>query len=191
MIYLLFGKSGVGKTTIYKRLVEDEDLDLTPIITCTTRPPREGEVNEIDYYFISEEEFKSLEDAGELMESTSYTVANGETWYYGTLLKDFTDDKDKIVIVNPDGIKAITEKCKEYDIKTTAILLTSQDSKRKDRLMKRGDSEDEIKRRIKADNKDFVAVDKYAHHKVDTTRLSIDLSTNKVKKIIERERAYK
>lgn len=188
MIYILFGKSGVGKTTVFKSLVEDEELGLTPIITCTTRPPREGEVNEVDYYFISKEEFMDLKESGELMESTSYTVANGDTWYYGSLFKDFTDQKDKIIIANPDGVKAITEKCRKYDIPTSAILIKTDDNRRMLRLQRRGDDIEEIRRRMVTDEKDFADAKRYANHKVDNSRISIDLTINKIKRIIERER---
>lgn len=188
MIYLLYGKSGVGKTTIFKKLIEDEDLGLTPIVTCTTRPMREGEVNEVDYFFISEEEFKELQENKQFLETSSYEVANGQTWYYGSLLKDFKSTKDKIIIVNPDGIKSITEECTKRKIPYATILLESSDSKRKERLSKRGDDEKEIKRRFKADKKDFAEVNRYAHHKVDTTRMSVDQATNKIARIIERER---
>ena len=186
MIYLLFGKSGVGKTTIYKRLVEDEELGLTPIVTCTTRPPREGEINEVDYYFISEEEFHDLETSGELMESTSYQVANGETWYYGSLFKDFMDNKDRIIIVNPHGIRTILEKCFRCGIKTKTILIKANNKVRLSRLLQRGDNVDEVKRRMKADNKDFFLVNELANRKVNTSKISIEEATNRVKRIIQK-----
>ena len=188
MIYLIFGKSGSGKTTLVKKLIEDENLGLKPIITCTTRPPREGEINEVDYYFVSEEEFHDLKETDELMEYSSYEVANGETWYYGSLFKDFMDNNDKIIVVNPDGIKSILDNCRRRGIPTSTILLTAIDSKRMTRLLKRGDDKKEIERRVKADNKDFKDARRYANHKIDTTRSSADQIYNKVKKIIERER---
>lgn len=185
---MIFGKSGAGKTTLLKQLIEDENLGLTPIVTCTTRPPREGEINEVDYYFISEEEFHELKDTGELMEYSSYEVANGETWYYGSLFKDFIDNKDKIIIVNPNGIKSILNQCKKRGIPTSTILVIASDSKRTERLLKRGDDEKEIARRFKADNKDFADAKRYANHKIDTSRMSSEQTFNKVKRIIERER---
>jgi guanylate kinase len=185
---MIFGKSGTGKTTLLKQLIEDEDLGLTPIVTCTTRPPRTGEVNEVDYYFISEEEFNELKETGELMEYSSYEVANGETWYYGSLFKDFIDNKDRIIVVNPDGIKSILDNCKRRSIPTSTFLISASDSKRTERLLKRGDDKNEITRRIKADNKDFADAKRYANHKIDTTRTSANQTYNKVKKIIERER---
>ena len=187
MIYLLFGKSGVGKTTIYKRLIEDDELGLTPIVTCTTRPPRPGEVNEVDYYFISEEEFHELESTGELMESTSYQVANGDTWYYGSLFKDFMDDKDRLIIVNPHGIRAIIRKCISYNIPTKAILLTASRRTRLQRLSVRGDDIAEVKRRMQADDKDFFLVNELANRRINTSRLSIDEVVKKIKKTIKKE----
>lgn len=188
MIYLLFGKSGVGKTTIYKKLVEDEELGLTPIVTCTTRPPREGEVNEVDYYFISEEEFHDLEMMSELMESTSYKVANGETWYYGSLFKDFMDHKDRIIIVNPQGIRTILDKCFKYGIKTKTILIKANNKVRLSRLLQRGDDIEEVKRRMKADNRDFFLIGELVNNTINTSRISIDEAVNKIKKIIQKER---
>lgn len=189
MIYIIFGKSGTGKNTLFKSLVNDESLELTPIVTCTTRPPRDGETNEVDYYFISEEEFNDLKDNGKFLETTSYTLVNGDIWYYGTLLKDFEDvTKDKIIIVNPNGLKVILDECRKRKIPTNVILLHCTESKRLQRLLRRGDDKKEIARRKVADDKDFAGTRMYAHHRIDVTRNSEEQIYTKVKRIIERER---
>lgn len=188
MIYILFGKSGVGKSTLYKKLINDEELDLTPILTYTTRPPRQGEIDGIDYHFLTENEFHCLEEEGELLESHSYTVANGDIWYYGIAKKDFANDKEKIIIADPHNIKAIINECRKHKYKVSSFLIEVGEFVRKERLSKRGDNDKEIRRRMKADDKDFAPIEKYAHHRIDTTRTSIDTTITKIKRIIERER---
>lgn len=72
------GCSGVGKGTIMKRLRElDDKVKLS--ISCTTRAPREGETNGVEYYFISEDEFKKLIEQDGFLEYASYCDN-----YYGT-----------------------------------------------------------------------------------------------------------
>ena len=58
-IIALYGMSGAGKDTILNKIIEDygEELNLNPIVSCTTRPPREGEVDGVAYHFLSNENF--------------------------------------------------------------------------------------------------------------------------------------
>jgi len=76
---ILSAPSGAGKTTIVKHLLA-EDLGLAFSVSATTRPPRNGEVNGRDYYFISVDEFKGNIAAGEFVEWEE--VYPGR--YYGT-----------------------------------------------------------------------------------------------------------
>ena len=72
------GYSGVGKGTIMKRLRElDDNIKLS--VSCTTRAPREGETNGVEYYFISKDEFKRLIEQDGFLEYASYCDN-----YYGT-----------------------------------------------------------------------------------------------------------
>ena len=56
ILLVLSGPSGVGKTTVAQRLLSRND-NLARVVTCTTRAPREGEVNGVDYHFLGEVEF--------------------------------------------------------------------------------------------------------------------------------------
>ncbi|MDQ3674379.1 MAG: guanylate kinase [Gemmatimonadota bacterium] len=76
---ILSSPSGGGKTTIAKRLLEVRD-DIGYSVSCTTRPPREGEVEGEDYYFRTREEFERGRRAGEFAES-----AEVHGHLYGTL----------------------------------------------------------------------------------------------------------
>ena len=78
-LIILSGPSGVGKGTVRERLFEDEDLHLAYSISMTTRQPRPGEVHGVDYFFVTEEEFKTNIAQQGLIEWAQF-VGN----YYGT-----------------------------------------------------------------------------------------------------------
>ncbi|HIT59711.1 MAG TPA: guanylate kinase [Candidatus Fimousia stercorigallinarum] len=76
-LIVISGFSGAGKGTVAKRLVKDYGYSLS--VSATTREPREGEVDGVDYYFKSEADFKNLIDYNGFIEYARY-VDN----YYGT-----------------------------------------------------------------------------------------------------------
>ncbi len=79
VLLLLSGPAGAGKSTILRSAVEaDEGLRFS--VSCTTRPPREGETDGVDYHFLSEEDFAAKVEAGEFLEH-----AGVHKWRYGTL----------------------------------------------------------------------------------------------------------
>ena len=57
LLIIISGPSGVGKGTVRKRIMEDESLDLSYSVSMTTRLPRNKEVDGVDYFFVSNEEF--------------------------------------------------------------------------------------------------------------------------------------
>jgi guanylate kinase len=67
LVLVLSSPSGAGKTTLARRLLES-DPSIRMSVSVTTRPPRPGEVDGVDYWFIDEEEFCRRRDAGELLE---------------------------------------------------------------------------------------------------------------------------
>ena len=68
LLLVISSPSGAGKTTLSRRLL-DRDPNITMSVSVTTRPPRPGEVDGRDYYFISKARFEAMRDAGELLES--------------------------------------------------------------------------------------------------------------------------
>ena len=185
MIFILFGQSGTGKTTVLQDVIKFKKYNLTPIVTYTTRPPREDEVDGKDYHFIDKDTFLDMSVQGKFLETSKYTVSGGEIWYYGSLKSDFTSDGDKIVIVNPEGLRSILRSCRTNNILTTTIYLYCQETVRLKRLEKRGDSYSEIKRRMEADKKDFKdSVVRLANHKINTSRLTFKQVSTKVGNII-------
>ena len=155
MLIGICGKSGTGKSSIVKEM---QKLGYKKVITDTTRPPRVGEENGVDYYFDTNEEFDEILNDGNFIEVTSYTVANGELWRYGTSRVQLQEaGENAVIILNPDGVKAFREQV----IPITIVYVESNEDIILRRLKLRGDSVDEIERRMKADNEDFADISEY------------------------------
>ena len=82
-IVLFMGASSSGKDTIMRKLIKENLFDLYPIVMHTTRPKRTREVNGRDYYFVTEEEMKQLEEENKIIESRTYQTVYGP-WHYFT-----------------------------------------------------------------------------------------------------------
>lgn len=85
ILLVLSGPAGSGKTTILRTAVE-RDANVQFSVSCTTRPPREGEVDGVDYRFLDDDEFAAKVDAGEFLEH-----AGVHKWRYGTLRSSVVD----------------------------------------------------------------------------------------------------
>lgn len=91
-IFCLMGKSSTGKDTIYKRLLEDPDLELKRMVPYTTRPIREGEQEGVEYHFTDEKTLKRLEEEGRIVELRAYDTIYG-VWKYFTVCEEAMDLK--------------------------------------------------------------------------------------------------
>lgn len=150
---LLLGKTASGKDTILNEIVKQ---GYKKLVTYTTRPMRPGEAEGINYHYISKEEFLLKEHKGFFAETTSYNVATGETWYYGSALEDF--NRDKVMIVNPDGVKRVSQ---IKSLNPVVFYIQADEEVIRKRLLKRGDNKVESERRIAADDRDFFGIEKY------------------------------
>ena len=155
------GSSGVGKDHLTKILINKYGYE--KLVTYTTRPMREKEVNGVDYHFISQEMFDQLCAGDFFAETTSYKVANGEVWQYGTAKRDIIDDK--IVILNPSGLKELK---KDKSLNIVAVRLFASYGEIWNRIRERGDDPEETARRIEADQKDFEDIDEYIDFAIRT-----------------------
>ena len=88
LLIVISGPSGVGKDTLIKRLLE-LDRNLRYSVSCTTRAPRPGEQDGVDYSFVSRERFQHLIDEGAFLEHATY---NGNQ--YGTLAERVMRERD-------------------------------------------------------------------------------------------------
>ena len=99
------GKSGTGKNTIYKKILEKTDL--SKLIPYTTRPIRENEIDKVDYNFVSEKEKDSLLKEGKVLEIRNYDTVFG-IWSYFTVNDDlWKKNNDQIIIGTLDTLSLI------------------------------------------------------------------------------------
>lgn len=143
---VILGESGSGKTTIANELSK---RDIPQIITYTTRPMRDGEVDGKDYHFISEEEFIELNKDGFFAETATYN-----NWHYGSAKEDY-DDNLKSVILTPHGLRQV--KKNGLDIVSFYIKVPRRD--RLIRMLRRGDNIEECYRRNLSDVGQFDGIE--------------------------------
>ncbi|MCS6771898.1 MAG: guanylate kinase [Kiritimatiellae bacterium] len=105
LLLVVSAPSGGGKTTLCERLLAEFD-QMIYSVSCTTRPPREGEVDGVDYYFISEAEFEKRVRAGEFLE---HAIVHGHR--YGTLRRfierGFATGRDVLMDIDVQGAAQI------------------------------------------------------------------------------------
>jgi len=82
-IFVIIGKSATGKDTVYKKLLEDRELNLKTCITYTTRPIRDSETNGVEYFFVDEEVLNKFQKENKIIEHRSYNTMHG-VWHYFT-----------------------------------------------------------------------------------------------------------
>lgn len=151
-IVALFGEAGSGKDYIQKKIMETDfgKENLSEIISCTTRPPREGEIDGVHYHFIpTAAEFFNGYNMSRWME-----FANFRNWWYGTSTDHLDKNKINIGVFNIEGIKQILQ---DEEIDCLPIRIICYDKIRLFRQLNRESSPDcmEIARRFLADSKDF------------------------------------
>lgn len=106
LVLTLTGQSCAGKSTLERKLCATGHFG--NVVSTTTRPMREGEVNGIHYWFVSKDEFQAMESSGELLESV---VFNGNQ-YGGSksaFEKVFAQGKSVIIVAEPHGVQQINE----------------------------------------------------------------------------------
>ena len=143
ILFLLSGPAGSGKSTLLKRALEEFD-NLKFSISCTTRTPREGEVNGKEYHFLNQDEFTSKVKNDEFLEH-----AIVHKWNYGTLkssVKDALESGiDIIMDIDVQGAQQVRE-CQDSVISNALvdIFITTKDvSELESRLQGRGSEDDE------------------------------------------------
>ncbi len=144
IIFVISGPSGSGKTSVVRRVLQEEK-GLVFSVSHTTRPPRPGEVDGRDYYFISEEQFREMVERGEFIE---WACVYGR--YYGTSRRELEQKRkshDVLLDIDVQGAESIK---KLFPDSVRIFLLPPSFQELERRLRQRGDtSEEEIRRRLK------------------------------------------
>ena len=148
-IFVLLGESGCGKDTIAREILNN---NLSRVVTTTTRQIRENESEGVDYYFISEDEFKLKIENDEFIEFNKF-----KTWYYGltkqSLLSNSHDNL--LIILNPKGLYSLIDYGTHNNIQVVPIYIYCNERLRLIRTLQRNDNVDEVLRRVYADREDF------------------------------------
>ena len=156
-ILALFGKSASGKDTIQKWITDNFPYITNKIVSCTTRPPRSGEQDGINYFFLSDEEFAKKVLDGSMLEATSF-----REWFYGTALDQLDPEKINIGVFNISGIECLHTDTR-LDIEP--VWIHASDKTRLMRSLQREDNPDcnEICRRFQTDKRDFDEMDDFEY----------------------------
>lgn len=144
---VLMGESASGKSSIEKYLVDVYEYN--KIVSYTTRQPREGEVDGVDYHFITIKQFKSLKEQGFFAETAVYN-----NWYYGTAKEDCTDDK--VAVLTPHGLRQVS---KIDGINVTSFYINVPRRDRLIKILQRGDDIEEAYRRSLSDVGQFDGIE--------------------------------
>lgn len=140
LLIVLSGPSGVGKGTVRKELFSQPDTNYEYSISMTTRSPREGEVDKVDYFFKTRSEFEELIEQGKLLEYAEF-VGN----YYGTPL-DYVNmmrdaGRDVFLEIEVQGAAQVRSKVPDG---LFIFLAPPSLSELEDRLVGRGTETDEV-----------------------------------------------
>jgi guanylate kinase len=143
-MFVISAPSGAGKTTLCNRIIRKVP-DLRQSVSFTTRQPRRGEVNDSDYTFISEPEFKSMIGEGDFVE---WAVVHGN--YYGTSRRRLEDimeaGSDVLLDIDIQGARQIRD---SYSGGAYVFILPPSMDVLRDRLEKRGsNARDDMERRL-------------------------------------------
>lgn len=156
LIIVISAPSGAGKTTLTKRLLQISSFAYS--VSFTTRPPRKNEIEGVDYYFISNEEFQKMVEEGKFVE---WARVHGQL--YGTSI-DLLDNaiktrKDVVLEVDVKGGIEIKEK---YPKAVLIFLLPPSWQELEKRLNKRNtEAEERIRERIKQAKKEIAYAPSY------------------------------
>jgi guanylate kinase len=162
-VLVVTGPSGVGKGTLINGLLERMP-DLRLSISATTRPPREGEVDGRDYYFLSEEEFDERVRRGDFVEHAVYAGNR-----YGTLREELERPARGIVLeIDLQGARQVREALPEA---TQVFIAPPSLEELRSRLERRGsDSPEQIQERLALAPRELAAREEFAKVVVNDDR---------------------
>lgn len=145
---ILVGPGASGKDFMRKRL---EERGMTYAVSYTTRPPRPGEIDGKDYFFLSQEQCQLMKDENEF-----YEVIDFNGWTYGTTLKQFY--RDDVFIMTPSGLSHLSE---EDRSKSFVIFFDIDEEVRRQRLSERVMPGHTVDARLEADRELFAGFSNY------------------------------
>lgn len=179
-LFVLSGPSGVGKDTVINKLKE-ETLDIEYSISVTTRNPRQGEEEGVDYFFVSQEKFDQMKQNGKFLE-----WARVHDNYYGTPRKyveeKINEGKNVILELDIQGAKQIKKK---FPQAVLIFLLPPSFEELEHRLEKRN-TENNNSKKLRLNNAQE-ELDKVIFYDYQVENKELSKTINRLKNIIESE----
>ena len=158
MLFVISGASGVGKSTVLTKVIESRE-DLLFSVSATTREPRPGEQEAVNYYFVSHDTFQSMIDHKDFVEYDSH-MGN----FYGTPKEQLEEKLEKghvILDIEPNG--AFNARKANPEAKLIFITPPSMEEL-EHRLRSRGDTtEEQIQKRLERARWEIAQSSKYDH----------------------------
>lgn len=181
ILIVFSGPSGVGKGTVRQEIFKDTELNFKYSVSATSRNPRPGEVDGVDYFFKSKEEFENMIENNELLEHAQF-VGN----YYGTpvdyVQKCIDEGQDIFLEIEVEGAKQVRDKFPEG---LFIFLAPPSLEELRNRLTNRGtESESVIETRLATAREELDMMKLYDYVVVNH---DVEAASEKVKKIIEVE----
>lgn len=187
LLVILAAPSGTGKSTICKELMK-KNKNWNFSVSVTTRNPRDGEIDEKDYKFISNSEFEHFVKFGDFIE---WEIVHGNK--YGTLWSTIEDalDSKRVLILDIDVKGAMSIKEEYLDqailifIEPPGLNVNEQKEALNERLVKRGNEQElAIKHRLKRFETEMEFKEKFDYHFVNE---NLKKTVEKVEKLIKRK----
>ena len=155
-IVILMGEAGAGKDYMLQQVLTDlKDVPgVHEIVSCTSRPKREGEVHGINYYYYHPNDFETKILNDEMLEFTKFN-----NWWYGTSYESVRSGNIvNIGVFNPGGVRQLLER---PDCQVTVYWIKASDKSRMLRQLHRENNPNvkEIVRRFNTDYEDFKDID--------------------------------
>ncbi len=181
LLIVMSGPSGVGKGTVLKEVMKDESLKLAFSVSMTTRAKREGEVDGVNYFFVSREEFEQAVKDGKMLEYAEF-VGN----YYGTPLdyveKLRNEGMNVILEIEVQGCLQVQEK--EPDAITIFIVPPSMEELEARIRGRKSEPEEIIQQRLAKAESEMEMLNKY---KYVVCNDDVELAADIVSVIIRRQ----
>lgn len=194
LLIILSGPSGVGKGTVRAAIFKDNKFNYVYSVSATTRQRRHGEVDGVDYYFVSKEQFKQYIEEDALLEYAEY-VGN----YYGTPIQKIEENlaagNDVFLEIEVQGALKVRERMPEGIF---IFLAPPSLDELKSRITGRGtDREDVILERMQMAKEeiemmqhyDYVVVNDTVEHAVNKVNAIIQSEHLRVERVVDRIRA--
>src|SRR5262245_36722495 len=178
-LVIVSGPSASGKSTVVERLLQQNSLPLRRAVTATTRQPRDGERDGVDYHFWTLERFQEEIARGGMLE---HACVFGRDWY-GTPLSEVTPHRERgvgvILIIDVQGAAQVRARCPgvvSIFIRTSTLDVLEQ------RMRARGtESEESIQRRLGEARKELARAGEYDHAVVND---DLDTAVAEVRQIL-------